>query len=69
MNTISGLFYGLDPSLVKQLVAANALVACGWLSWSLFGARISLSDWDTPRNKLLPVWVVVFNLGLVLALG
>jgi hypothetical protein len=69
MDIVYGLLYGLDAHLMKQLVAANALIACGYLAWTLFGARTSLGDWDRPRKKFFPVWVVGINLALVLALS
>jgi hypothetical protein len=69
METIYGLLDGLDAHVMKQLIAVNALIACGYFSWTLFGARTSLGDWDNPRKKFFPVWVVAINLALVLALS
>ena len=69
MDIVYGLLYDLDSHLVRQLVVANVLIACGYISWTLFGARTSLGDWDTPRKKFLPLWVVAVNVGLVLALS
>ena len=69
MDIVYGLLYGLDAHLMKQLVAVNAVIACGYFAWTLFGARTSLGDWDSPRKKFFPVWVVGINLALVLALS
>ena len=69
MDIVYGAMHGISGHLLRQLIAVNALLACGYLAWTLFGARTPLGDWDVPRKKFFPAWVVAINLAVVLVLS
>lgn len=69
MTMIHQLLDGLDSGMVRQLIAANAVLGTGYLLWCVFGARTSLGDWDNTAIKHLPLWAIGFNLAMVVVLA
>lgn len=69
MTVIYQLLDGMDSTLIRHLIAANAVLGTGYLVWCLFGARTELGDWDSASLKHLPLWVIGLNIAMIVTLG